>query len=35
MEAPAEYEKDGKIFVEGKCSRCGRRIINEIKRGDV
>ncbi len=27
---PIEYEEDGQIFVEGKCVRCGRRVVSSI-----
>jgi len=28
--SPVEFEKDGKVYVEGKCPRCGTRVITEI-----
>lgn len=30
MTAPREYEEDGRIYVEGRCPRCGQRICSEI-----
>jgi hypothetical protein len=30
MHSPQEYEEDGLIYVEGKCSRCGRAVRTEI-----
>lgn len=27
---PVEYAKDGQIFVEGKCVRCGQRVVSSI-----
>ena len=30
MESPQEYEEDGKIYVEGVCSRCRRTVRSEV-----
>ncbi len=27
---PIEYEQNSKLFVEGKCSKCGTRVVSEI-----
>ena len=28
--SPVEFAEDGKIYVEGKCPRCGTHVITEI-----
>ena len=28
--APVEYEDGGKVFLEGKCKRCGERVVSTI-----
>ena len=30
LNAPQEYEEDGKIFIEGKCKQCGDTIRSEV-----
>jgi hypothetical protein len=27
---PVEFEENGIIFVEGKCRRCGKRVVSEV-----
>jgi hypothetical protein len=27
---PHEYEEDGKVFIEGKCRKCGCPVVSEI-----
>ncbi len=34
MEQPHEYEHNGTIFIEGKCKRCGNRVLTEITEED-
>lgn len=35
MVDPQEYEEKGKIYVEGRCKKCGEHILNEIVIRDV
>jgi hypothetical protein len=30
MTSPAEYEEDGRIYVEGRCARCGGPVRTQI-----
>lgn len=27
---PHEFEEDGRVFIEGKCRKCGNRVVSEI-----
>lgn len=27
---PIEYEENGQVFVEGKCARCGQRVVSFV-----
>lgn len=27
---PAEFELDGKVYIEGTCIKCGNRVVSEI-----
>lgn len=30
IDSPVEFEEDGRVYVEGKCSRCGTHVVTEI-----
>lgn len=30
MVEPVEYEEQGRLYVEGKCSRCGAAVVTEL-----
>jgi hypothetical protein len=30
MTDPGEYEEGGRVFIEGRCRRCGGRVVNEV-----
>ena len=30
MTSPAEYEEDGRIYVEGRCVRCGKLVRTQV-----
>lgn len=30
MVEPVEYEREGVIFIEGKCAKCGDTVVTEI-----
>ena len=30
---PQEYEEDGRIFIEGRCRKCGQRVVSQIEEG--
>ncbi len=32
---PAEYEEGGRVFVEGKCVRCGQRVVSSVSERDA
>ena len=27
---PVEYEEDGRVLIEGKCRRCGERVVSSV-----
>ena len=31
MTDPVEYELDGVIYIEGKCSKCGELVVTELQ----
>ncbi len=35
MTSPEEYEEDGKIFIQGTCSKCGAQVVSEIERRHI
>jgi len=35
MDAPREYEEDGRVYVEGKCRKCRRRVRSEVVERDA
>lgn len=35
MHTPIEYEVEGTIFVEGRCSRCERPVYTELTDDDI
>ncbi|RVU32826.1 hypothetical protein [Neptunomonas marina] len=35
MHTPIEYEIEGTIFVEGRCSRCGEPVYTELTDDDI
>jgi hypothetical protein len=30
MQSPREYEENGRIYVEGNCTACGRVVTSEV-----
>ena len=30
MTDPEEYEQEGIIFIEGKCKKCGQKVVTEL-----
>ncbi|MFY9179213.1 MAG: hypothetical protein WAO12_05465 [Venatoribacter sp.] len=35
MTNPEEYELNGVVYVEGKCARCGEKVVTEIADDDT
>jgi len=35
MDAPREYEEDGRVYVEGQCRKCRRGVRSEIVERDA
>ncbi len=30
LRTPVEYEEGGRVFVEGACAKCGKRVVTEL-----
>lgn len=35
MDAPREYEENGRVYVEGQCRKCRRRVRSEVVERDA